>query len=254
VNEPEAISLSFGREGRFLVLNFGAETADLSVIENGGRILESVSLRVGGGDFDHALAEWLYGRLRSGRAQPPEKDDPLWRVLLPEAEAIKIALSSRQTCDWTPPPDLPGAWPVRAEREDFERVARFSIRRVVNAAEGLWERHAPDRLLLAGGSARIPLLRETLGKEGRLTFCAEGAAALGAALCARTGEEPAAAPSSPRQRIRGLKLRLAPLETLLSEDHARRLRLLVDQAEKLGNEPSIELLERIVKEVEAALS
>ncbi|MDR2136833.1 MAG: Hsp70 family protein [Synergistaceae bacterium] len=206
VSEPTAAALAFGRKGRFLVLDFGAGTVDISVVESEGgvwQVLESVgSDKVGGYDFDLALAEWLRERLRFNLL-PPE--DPRWRALVLEAESIKIALSSCQSYDWTPPAlgasssvtqirrlDY-GLGSIRIEREDLERLTRFSIRRLIHAVRKLWERHEPEHLLLVGGSSRIPLLREILEREiarpERLSLCAEESIATGAALYTQRRED-----------------------------------------------------------------
>jgi molecular chaperone DnaK (HSP70) len=196
VNEPTAAALAFGREGRFLILDFGAGTVDVSVVESENKVwqvLESAgSARIGGYDFDLALAEWLSERLR---LDPMPLDDPRRRALVLEAETIKIALSSCRSYNWTPPA-LDGRdyfQPLRIEREDLERMMRFSIRRLMHVVRKLWERYEPEHLLLVGGSSRIPLLREILKAEiarpERLCLCAEESVAAGAALYARTGEE-----------------------------------------------------------------
>ncbi|MDR2179767.1 MAG: Hsp70 family protein [Synergistaceae bacterium] len=210
INEPTAAALAFGREGRFLVLDFGAGTVDVSVVESEGgvwQVLESVGTsKIGGYDFDLALAEWLRERLRLPDLSP---EDPRWRTLVWEAEALKIALSSCQSYDWVPPAiggtgEMGGAGkigeageplkgePLKVEREDLERMVRFSIRRVVHIVRRLWTRHEPEHLLLVGGSSRIPLLREILETEvarpERLSLCAEESIVAGAALCARIGD------------------------------------------------------------------
>ncbi|MDR1977308.1 MAG: Hsp70 family protein [Synergistaceae bacterium] len=195
--EPTAAALAFGREGRFLVLDFGAGTVDISVVESEGgvwQVLESVGTsKIGGYDFDLALAEWLRERLRL----PPSPEDSRWRTLVLEAEAIKIALSSCRSYDWIPPAmngvsAAPELEPLKVEREDLERMVRFSIRRVVHVVRRLWARHEPEHLLLVGGSSRIPLLREILESEiarpERLSLCAEESIAAGAALCTRIGD------------------------------------------------------------------
>ncbi|GHV34086.1 heat-shock protein Hsp70 [Synergistales bacterium] len=196
VNEPTAAALAFGREGRFLILDFGAGTVDVSVVEsenNVWQVLESVgSPGLGGYDFDLALAEWLIERLR---IEPLSPEDPRRRSLVMEAENIKIALSSCESFKWTPP-----AWeknaqnnPITIEREDMERLMRFSIRRMTHSVRRLWERYKPEHLLLVGGSSRIPLLHGILEKEiakpERLCLCAEESVAAGAALCSMAGEE-----------------------------------------------------------------
>jgi molecular chaperone DnaK (HSP70) len=118
--------------------------------------------------------------------------------LIWEAESIKIALSSCQSYDWIPPAleeinaSIPRGEPLKVEREDLERMVRFSIRRVVHIVRRLWLRHEPEHLLLVGGSSRIPLLREILEKEiarpERLSLCAEESIVAGAALYAQVGD------------------------------------------------------------------
>lgn len=195
VAEPTAAALSFGREGRFLVLDFGAGTVDLSVVESADgvwQVLESVgSDGIGGYDFDLALADWLRERLLLA---PLPSSDPRWRALVMEAERVKVALSECLALDWTPPPlegrSLPS---LTVRREELERLMRFPIRRLVHIVRRLWERHGPDHLLLVGGSSRIPLLREVLEREvarpERLSLCAEDAVVRGAALYTRSGRE-----------------------------------------------------------------
>ena len=191
VAEPTAAALSFGREGRFLVLDFGAGTVDLSVVESGEgvwQVLESVgSDGIGGYDFDLALADWLRERLLLA---PLPSSDPRWRALVMEAERVKVALSECLALDWTPPPlegrALP---PLTVRREELERLMRFPIRRLVHIVRRLWERHGPDHLLLVGGSSRIPLLREEVARPERLSLCAEDAVVRGAALYTRSGRE-----------------------------------------------------------------
>lgn len=195
VSEPTAAALAFGGEGRFLVLDFGAGTVDISVVESEGgvrQVLESTgSALVGGYDFDLALAEWLRERLCLAPLSP---EDPIWRALVLEAESIKIALSSCRNYCWTPPAlSEPAVASVQIEREDLERMVRFSIRRLVHAVRRLWDRYSPEHLLLVGGSSRIPLLRDILEEEvarpERLSLCAEESIAAGAALYTRAGEE-----------------------------------------------------------------
>ncbi|GHS98084.1 heat-shock protein Hsp70 [Synergistales bacterium] len=198
VNEPTAAALAFGMEGRFLILDFGAGTVDVSVVEsenNVWQVLESVgSPGLGGYDFDLALAEWLRERLR---IEPLATEDPRRQSLIMEAENIKIALSSCESFRWTPP-----AWDgnsggrdnsITVERTDIERLTRFSIRRMTHSVRRMWERYKPEHLLLVGGSSRIPLLHEILEKEitkpERLCLCAEESVAAGAALCSMIGEE-----------------------------------------------------------------
>ena len=223
VAEPTAAALSFGREGRFLVLDFGAGTVDLSVVESEDgvwQVLESVGTdSIGGYEFDVALAEWL----RESLLLPPMEEDPRWRLLLREAEAIKISLSDCWSFHWTPPPL--GGWAppdLTVYREDLERLMRFPIRRLIHTVRRLWNRYEPEHLLLVGGSSRIPLLREILEREvalpQRLSLCAEDAVVRGAALYTAAGKERLLLDSLSGDLIavwEGKSLRLIPSETAL---------------------------------------
>ena len=269
VSEPVAAAFAFGREGRFLILDFGAGVADISVVESNGsawQILESLDgAKIGGCDFDLALAEWLQERLRLDRMS---EDDPRWRTLILEAEAIKIALSSCLAYDWKPPSLACREFPVlRIEREELERMTRFSLRRLLNLVRRLWDKHQPECLLLVGGSSRIPLLREILEQEiarpERLSLGAEESIAIGAALYAVAGGELLRTESAPYEKIPGeplapgghmkdLKMRLALIEPSLNPAQKMRLNLMADKLGNLENDASaVEILERVVKDLEA---
>jgi len=263
ISEPAAAALAFGREGRFLILDCGASASNISVVESEGgawQLLERTESANIGDDIDLVLAEWLGERLRLGHL--PE-NDPRSRALLMDVETIKIALSSYNTYDWKPPSlgnrEIPA---LRVEREELERMMRFSIKRITNMAGRLWEKHRPERLLLAGGACRIPLLKGLLEQEidpEFFSFCAEESVALGAALHALAGQkhhfdEPDELLTT-GGKARDLKMRLVLIEPLLSQAHRDRLHLMVNKLENLEDDASfIEILEGIVKALEAEFS
>ena len=187
VNEPAAAALAFGGKGRFLILDYGAGTVDLSVVESGGgacQVLESGGIpSCGGWDFDGALAMHLAERTGM---KWNGKDSPRFRMLLSEAEEIKIALSSCMSYEWIPPPGL-GAAPLCVSRSELEGLIRPSIERVVSLAGAFAAEFRPSALLLVGGGSRIPLLRtlleERVAPPGRMCFCPEEAVAVGTAIC-----------------------------------------------------------------------
>jgi molecular chaperone DnaK (HSP70) len=257
ISEPAATALAFGGEGRFLIADFGADAADMSVVEGEGgayRILESaVNSDVSGRGFDLALAEWLLERLQLDRMS---NEDPRWRVLIMEAETIKIALSSYLFCDWKPPSqDGREFKSFRIERDELERLTRFSIKRLLHALSRLWDKHRPKGLLLTGGSSRVPLLRESIEREiarpEPLSFEAEESVAFGAALYAAGQERSSSKPTDPSitGRARDLKTRLAPIEPSLTDSQRERLRLLLAKLE--NDAGSIEILEGMIKDLEA---
>lgn len=186
VNEPTAAALAFGSSGRFLILDYGAGTVDLSVVECGGGVWQVIESRgtpsCGGRDFDAALALLLAEKTGTN---PGGADSPLYRLLLSEAEDVKIALSGCLSHEWSPPA-APGAASVTVTRREFEGLVRPSLERVVAMAESLWKEHEPSKLLLVGGGSRIPLLRtllaERVARPEHLSRCPDEAVVIGAAL------------------------------------------------------------------------
>jgi len=191
LNEPTAAALSVGnKEGRYLVLDFGAGTADISVVEmesNVWHVLESVGTNdIGGYDFDVLLAEWLIERSGLYRNENIKELD-IWSLFRSQAEKVKIALSAHERYELLPFIATEENFePIVVEREDFNRLIRFHIKRVVNWVKILWEVYNPQRLLLVGGSSKIPLLREMLEQEVAspeyFGYCIDEGVAAGAAI------------------------------------------------------------------------
>ncbi|MGI6782664.1 MAG: Hsp70 family protein [Aminivibrio sp.] len=191
VNEPTAAALAYGERGRVLILDYGAGTVDLSVVESGEgvcQVLESGGLpSCGGWDFDAILAMHLADR---AGMEKTGRDSPRFRMLLSEAEEIKIALSNCMSYEWIPPPGL-GARPFCVSRRELEALIRPSIEKVVSLAETFVKKHRPSRLLLVGGGSRIPLLRraleERIAPPGRMCLSPDEAVAAGTALYGNPG-------------------------------------------------------------------
>lgn len=195
LNEPTAAALSLGESGRFLIVDFGAGTLDLSVVEAEAgvfQVLESQGRRdIGGFDLDRRLAEYL---CRQVNVPMSRVEDPRSALMLAEAESVKIALSSANHVTWHVPAGLlMGDRRLEISRRDFEYLIMRSIEEIVRMVERAWQRFAPQKLLLVGGSGRIPLLREMLAKRvrepERLRVCPEDAVVTGSALYANQGRE-----------------------------------------------------------------
>lgn len=78
-------------------------------------------------------------------------------------------------------------------RADFETLIAPIMTEVVDMVARMWQKHAPERLLIVGGSGRIPLLREMLAKRVKepehLRSCPEDAVVTGSAMYANQGRE-----------------------------------------------------------------
>ncbi|WP_438030359.1 Hsp70 family protein [Sorangium sp. So ce233] len=203
VNEPTAAALTYqsGAEQTVLVYDLGGGTFDVSILERDEGLLEVRTSRgdtqLGGDDIDRALTSFVLGRLGSKRAQV-EADPRAMTRLLEAVERAKIALSDREEVRLFDP-FLAGEGADAAHldmpltREDVEAVASPFVDRTLACIDAALRdaRVRPadlDRVLLVGGSSKMPLVRrrvsEHLGRPAQLDLDAERAVALGASLLA----------------------------------------------------------------------
>jgi molecular chaperone DnaK (HSP70) len=196
VNEPTAAALAAGVGGRFLVMDFGAGTLDMSLVEGDGgvfQVLDSQGRRdIGGLDIDRLLAERLCRNAGVPLARP---NDPRASLMMREAENVKIALSSAKRVTWRVPAGLANdGRSVDIERTEFESLIYHLLEEILNMVRKMWRKYEPDRLLIVGGSSRIPLLRQMLAEQVREPDSAgssgpEDAVVTGSALYAHQGRE-----------------------------------------------------------------
>jgi molecular chaperone DnaK (HSP70) len=195
VNEPTAAALSIGMNGRFLIIDFGAGTLDLSLVEGESGIFQVIESKgrkdIGGYDLDRLLADWLCRKsgIRFSRAE-----DPRGSLMMREAEGIKIALSSSSSVTWRVPSGLSSRErTIDVSRFEFDALIRSVIDEVVGMVSRMWKKHQPQKLLVVGGSGRIPLLRSLLASRvrepERLRSFPEDAVVTGTALYANQGSE-----------------------------------------------------------------
>ncbi len=222
INEPTAAAVAFGfQQGLFqsgqtgdrvrnvLVYDLGGGTFDVTAMEiRDGEFIALATdgdVQLGGHDWDQRLVDLVAeGFIREHLADP--REDPLATARLRLAcEDAKRTLSARQrasvACDYQG-----RSARVEITREQFEGATldlvdrtRFTVNETLKAAGLDWSRI--DRLLLVGGSTRMPMvrnmLRELSGQEPDASVAADEAVAHGAALwagllVARREGEPAA--------------------------------------------------------------
>ncbi|MBI2131567.1 MAG: Fe-S protein assembly chaperone HscA [Candidatus Tectomicrobia bacterium] len=199
VNEPTAASLAYGLHNRdrgvIAVYDLGGGTFDISILRVKEGVFEVLSTggdtRLGGDDFDRALADWVRARVREeAGAELPARPEVVGELAV-LCEMAKRALSERDSAEITL--DFPGAKPWRRTitRAEFEEIIRPlagrtlpSCRRALEDA-GLTPAGV-DEVVLVGGSTRIPLIRrmvaELFGQEPRCEINPEEVVALGAAV------------------------------------------------------------------------
>jgi molecular chaperone DnaK len=207
INEPTAAAVAFGfqqgylnAEGiapkpeRVLVYDLGGGTFDVTLMEINGKVYRALStdgdVRLGGWDWDQRLVDLVAeGFIREHMVDP--REDPrtvgkLWR----ECEDAKRTLSVRQKA--TIPCDYRGlSSQIEITRQQFEEATqdlldrtRFTTSQAIKAAGITWEQ--VDRVLLVGGSTRMPMvhamLQQVTGKAPDSSVAADEAVAQGAAL------------------------------------------------------------------------
>lgn len=193
VAEPTAAALAYGlglraaadRATRTVaVYDLGGGTFDASVLrltpgEGSGdadayQVLSTAGdTRLGGDDFDQALAVLLVERLRAAGVGLPGSIPPAARrALLRGAEACKIALSDREEAEARI--ELAGTYAgaprdacvVGVRRREFEAAIERLVertlaacRRALRDARGELEGGGVSAVVLVGGSSRVPMVR-----------------------------------------------------------------------------------------------
>jgi molecular chaperone DnaK len=183
INEPTAAALAYEladpetnthQEQTWLVYDLGGGTFDVSVIQVKDEYKEVLASTgntyLGGDDFDHKITEWLVDGLKD-RHNVDVKDDVLAMARLKFlAEDTKIRLSTEADVtltDFIPFADRTLELDVTMDREKFESLIDEYIKSTIDKteqalAQANLQADAIDRLLLVGGSTRIPLVRERL--------------------------------------------------------------------------------------------
>jgi molecular chaperone HscC len=204
INEPTAAALAYGlherhRELRTVVIDLGGGTFDVTVLE----ILEGVieiqasagDTRLGGDDFDLALAELVVDSLDSGLRGAVRGHPQAWARIKDACEAAKKRLSEADAARVVLV-DLPAGdraiqleLPVSRERAEqawqplLERM-KLPILRALRDASVRPEQI--DEVLVVGGSTRMPCIAKLAAQMfGRLplrTLPPDEAIALGAAV------------------------------------------------------------------------
>jgi actin-like ATPase involved in cell morphogenesis len=182
------------------VYDFGGGTFDAAILRKTETGFEEVGIseemeHLGGIDFDEAFSSSVVGFV-SANGMTVDADDPATAAALvrlrEEGRRAKEALSSEP--ETTVHVDLPGfQTELPLTREDFEDLIRPHIAETIGALARATESasltfHGLDRVLLIGGSSRIPLVAEMVGEATDLPISVDpdskDSIALGAAFVA----------------------------------------------------------------------
>ena len=204
INEPTAAALAYGvdkeQDQKIMVYDLGGGTFDVSIIEMGDGVQEVLATagnnRLGGDDFDNRIINWLADEFRKDTGIDLRNDKMAAQRLKEAAEKAKIELSGVMqtsinlpfiTVDATGPKHLD----MTLSRAKFDELTHDLVEATMGpvrqalADSGL----APsdlNKVLLVGGSTRIPAVQEAvkkyLGKEPFKGINPDECVALGAAI------------------------------------------------------------------------
>ena len=198
VNEPVAAALYYTTtrnvSGKVLVYDLGGGTFDVTIIDVKGHQMDIICSQgdhaLGGTDFDQKVLEILEQNYKDKFGAELINSDEDRAKYEDEAEDIKKTLSRRASAKkmlYGPA----GNTRVEIKREMFEEaisslIARTDIMVEVALEEAGVEPSGIDKVLLVGGSTRIPLvqkhLEKTFGSAPEITVNVDECVALGAAL------------------------------------------------------------------------
>ena len=204
INEPTAASLAYGLDKedshKILVYDLGGGTFDVSILEIGDGVFEVLATngdtRLGGDDFDDRIINYLAGEFKKENGIDLKEDRMAMQRLKEAAEKAKIELSGVMssnvnlpfiTADATGPKHLD----VTITRAKFDELTRDLVDRTIapmqNALRDAGMTASEiDRVILVGGSTRIPAVQEAVrkvtGKEPYRNINPDECVAVGAAI------------------------------------------------------------------------
>ncbi len=201
INEPTAAALAYGinknDHQRIMVYDLGGGTFDVTIVETtqgNVRVLATHGNRnLGGFNFDNRLITYMSQEFQKATGIDISEDDEAMQVLRNRCETAKIALSSRDKYQMAM--SAQGCKPVKLEitREKFEELIATLIDTtedsiLVTLKESGLSIEEIDKVLLVGGSTRIPAVRRFVeSKMHQAPSCelnADEAVALGATIYA----------------------------------------------------------------------
>ena len=231
----EALAWAINSDERVLVYDFGASKSDMIILE-GDEVLENTEVSdVSGNNFDEIFAEYLQARKLLS-----EKN-------LSEAKRLKAVLSESNSRIWHN---------TEIFREDFERLIYFPVKRALHSAKRLMQIYKPERIILTGGCANIPLVRKIFADELSVTpeidlnIIVKGAALKAFSLSRELlRNKESVNISASLKKIRG---EIITIEDKLTRSQKDRIYLLFKQAEGINDAGIIALIENMIDEIKNA--
>ena len=205
INEPTAAALSYGLEKdegqTILVYDLGGGTFDVSILELGDGVFEVKSTagnnKLGGDDFDNRIIDYIVKEFKKENKVDLTDDNMAMQRLKEVAEKAKKDLSGMVSTQISAPfiakdeDGEPLHLDMELTRAKFEDLISDLVESTIDPVKKALKdakitKKDIDKVILVGGSTRVPLVYETvtkeLGKEPSREVNPDEAVAMGAAI------------------------------------------------------------------------
>jgi molecular chaperone DnaK len=183
INEPTAASLAYGldkpdHDQKILVYDLGGGTFDVSILEIGEGVFEVLATKgdnhLGGDDFDNVLMDFMADSFKKEFGVDLKKDKMAHQRLKEAAEKAKKELSTVQTTNINLPfitatADGPLHMNMDVTRAKFDQLTAHLVKKTIGPMQdaikdsGISDGEI-DKVILVGGSTRIPAVQEAVKK------------------------------------------------------------------------------------------
>ena len=204
INEPTAAALAYGidkeQDQKIMVYDLGGGTFDVSIIEMGDGVQEVLATNgntmLGGDDFDNKIIDWLVAEFKKEQGIDLSTDRMAMQRLKDAAEKAKIDLSGTTTANINLPfitqgADGPKHLDLTLTRAKFNEMTADLVEKTMDPvrkalADSELSVNDIDKVLMVGGSSRIPAVQEAIkkftGKEPFKGINPDECVAVGAAI------------------------------------------------------------------------
>ena len=205
INEPTAAALAYGLDKQdklqtILVYDLGGGTFDVSILELGDGVFEvkatSGNNRLGGDDFDQRIVDYVVSEFKKENGVDLSKDKMAMQRIKDAAEKAKKDLSGMTSASISLPfiaqnDDGPVHLDMNLTKAKFEDLCRdlfdSTLEQVKKALKDAKLKASDiDKVILVGGSTRIPyiqeLVKKELGQEPNKSVNPDEVVAMGAAI------------------------------------------------------------------------
>ena len=184
INEPTAAALAYGldkqdKNEKVLVYDLGGGTFDVSILDIGDGVFEVLATsgnnKLGGDDFDNRVMDYLVDEFKKENGVDLTKDKMAMQRLKEAAEKAKKDLSGMSSTEISLPflsqnDDGPLHLNVTLSKAKFEELIKDLVDSTLTPVrDALKEADLKakdiDKVLLVGGSTRIPMVQELIKKE-----------------------------------------------------------------------------------------